>query len=118
MDTNPHYFDAISTILQKSSKSKVKLTVTGQSMYPTLLDGQIIEVECFNGDPKQINIGDIIVYKAYKTTKHKKHYIIHRVSFVFSIFKHYFFITKGDNNSKKDHRIVSSSDIVAVLNNY
>ena len=112
-----HYFDAISTILQKSENSKVKLTVTGQSMYPTLCDGQLIEVDCFSGDASQINIGDIIVYKAYKSNKDKQHYIIHRVVHLFSILKHYFFITKGDNNSRCDRYIIPSADIIAIIKN-
>lgn len=112
------YFDAISTILQKSENSKIKLTITGQSMYPNLCEGQIIEVNCFCGEASQINVGDVIVYKANKKSKNNKHYIIHRVVYLFCILKHYFFITKGDNNSRCDRYIVPATDIIGITKEY
>ena len=75
-----------------NNNGKISLTVHGNSMFPTLNDGETVTVI----KSEQYNIGDIIAY--YTITDNLVTIIVHRVIFTRSKYV----LTKGDNNSFVD----------------
>jgi len=72
-------------------------TVRGDSMEPTIRDGQVILwVEV---DPSELKVGDMIVYT--HPTKRLENPIVHRIIRIMKNGK-YLFETKGDNRSESD----------------
>lgn len=93
----------------KNVSYEYKITVSGNSMYPCLKDGDVVRVRSLINET--IEIGDVIVYK-----KFKDHLTIHRVVEKCSIKgKRHYFKTKGDNNDTIDNYIVIISEILGVL---
>lgn len=84
------------------------LIVSGDSMYPTIQDGQKISIH-----PKKtseaIEIGDIVVYHKFNT-----HLTVHRVIRIEKrdqiIFK-----TKGDYNDHEDNYYVMENEILGIV---
>lgn len=92
----------------KLSSHKFTITVSGESMEPTIKRDQLITVTPISLNRENIKKGDIILYKVSKD-----HFTIHRVIHV--LCKNKFYITKGDNNKKYDKYIVKFNNIVATL---
>lgn len=76
-------------------KGKTDIIVFGNSMWPTLKNGERIAV--YRCAEEEIAIGDIIVYKL-----RCDHLVVHRVLNVMQVEEKRFFLTKGDHNSEDD----------------
>ncbi|MCI9639187.1 MAG: signal peptidase I [Emergencia sp.] len=86
------------------------LQVTGDSMWPTLKDGDLIWATPYSKD-EILNIGDIIVYR-----KFSEHLTVHRiVDMVRLNSRHTYFKTKGDNNLSKDNYIILKNEIIGII---
>lgn len=84
-------------------KAPVALTVTGDSMLPTLRHGDRITVlPC---DPATLQPGDVIVYQ------HEGRKIVHRVREV----RGGKVWTKGDNNARRDNFWVYPHEVVGIV---
>lgn len=75
-----------------NKKGELQLTVHGNSMLPTLKDGDMIKVEKCN----EYRIGDIVVFHTIVEKQLK--IIVHRVIFI----RKTYVLTKGDNNDFVD----------------
>ena len=73
-------------------KGELQLIVHGDSMLPTLKDGNVIKIEKCN----EYRIGDIVVF--YTIVENQLKIIVHRVIFV----RKTYVLTKGDNNDFVD----------------
>ncbi|MEZ0393560.1 MAG: signal peptidase I [Desulfurococcaceae archaeon] len=82
------------TAYSNLSNHPVLAVVEGYSMFPTLMEGDIVVV--VQKPAEQIHVGDIIIYRT------SGGFIIHRVVGVKVIDGKYFFVTKGDNNEIPD----------------
>ena len=90
------------------SEGKLSLFVHGESMLPTLSDGQQIMIRSAD----VIKIGDIIAYCFPGTDTNKIiNIIVHRVIFVRSAYV----LTKGDNNDFVDPLRVKIKDIIGIV---
>jgi len=85
------------------------MVVTTNSMKPTINPGDLIYVKGVL--PSEIQIGDIITFKAPKEYI-KGNYITHRVVEIVYIDGELTFKTKGDNNQEVDPWIVHADDVV------
>lgn len=79
----------------------MRFKVQGQSMYPYLKP--LDEVELINVPRDKVKIGDIVVY----FDSFSKIMIVHRVVGKNKVH----LIVKGDNNWKKDDRLINSKDV-------
>lgn len=86
MKSLDNVFDIL--IERLNAGEKGNFSVYGNSMYPTIKDGQIVTI-CTD---KNYNIGDIIAYYV------NNHIIVHRIIFV----RKNYVLTKGDNNNYID----------------
>lgn len=75
-----------------AAKGHIRLTVTGDSMLPTIKGGTQITVV----KTEKYNINDIIVYCS--VFRNKTHLIAHRVIFI----RQTYILAKGDNNNFVD----------------
>lgn len=100
--------DRIKNILVLNHKN-YSLTIKGNSMYPTFVNGQVLPVIPISRVSK-ISEEDIIVYK-----RKKDGLIIHRVKKAFIILGSKYYITKGDNNKKNDKYFVRKKDIIGIV---
>ena len=83
-----------------------KLKVCGNSMYPTLADGDTVMILTVR--PENIKPGDIIVYKHFET-----HLTIHRVMDIIILnSEQYLFVTKGDYSSYNDNYNVNPKQVI------
>ncbi len=97
--------------LHKKNK-EFYITIHGESMMPSLSDGQkirIIPIKCYD---KEIEEGDVILF-----SKFPSHMTVHRVYEVKKMCSETFYWTKGDNNTCPDNYYVKKKDIVGILPN-
>ena len=86
----------VDEILLRKKTGYFKLRINGDSMYPCLKDGDMVNVSAV--DLNLIAPGDIIVYRAFES-----HLTAHRVVDVVRLGEgRARFITKGDNNGYVD----------------
>lgn len=105
------YVELIADAYKKTNRSTIKIKVSGNSMYPTIVDGQIIDVIPIRENINDIKKNDIIVFQ-----KFKDHFTVHRVFFCLFFSKNFrFFLTKGDNNKLLDLYLVKSKNIIAIV---
>ena len=83
--------------------------VEGDSMEPTLHDGDLVVVKKANIE--DVKVGDVIVFHE---PREKSKIIIHRVVGRVKVRGQVFLRTKGDNNSKPDPWLVSEEDLIGV----
>lgn len=88
------------------SKNFFKVTCKGNSMYPTLHDGDNVEVQSLSRD---IACGDIILYYLYKNEDLM--FVLHRVHYI----NNEYLVLKGDNNISFDVPI-RKSQVLGVVN--
>lgn len=87
-------------------EEKFEIIISGDSMYPFLQNGEKVKAQTV--DPSSIVIEDIIVYQ-----KFEDHLTAHRVVEIMNLSeRRKCFVTKGDNNSKKDDYIVHPHQII------
>ncbi len=79
--------------------------VEGKSMEPTLQTGDLVLV--IRVSPKDIHVGDIIVYKKLGGT-----FIIHRVIKIKHVDDQFYYVTQGDNNPIPDGPGVPYRDVI------
>ena len=91
----------------RNSSHEYKIKISGDSMLPTIKNGDIIKV-C-SPNKEQIKTGDIICYD------NKSYFVLHRVVGVEKTGDHIGYITKGDNMSKPDMNIVNEDQIFGVF---
>jgi len=82
------------------------MVVVGNSMYPTLKDGDLIVVKKVN--PNELSVGDIIVYESPLDPESR---IVHRIIEIVS-YNPPAFRVKGDNRDTPDPWIVTSDMII------
>ena len=82
--------------------------VEGNSMIPTLYDGDLIFVKPVK-DPCEVGVNDIIVFNSPVGR------VVHRVISKFNRAGTWYFITKGDNNPRPDFWITSQKDIIGIV---
>ncbi|MGC9148327.1 MAG: signal peptidase I [Sulfolobales archaeon] len=80
----------------KLSNTHFLAVVEGRSMEPTLNTGDIVFMIPIS-DPREINVGDVIVFK-----RPNGELIIHRVIEIKIYKDSYYYVTKGDNNPIPD----------------
>lgn len=97
--------------LSSGEEQNYYVRVSGNSMYPTLKDGEFLPINLVTDYKNPLKIGTIILYKKGKEL------IIHRITYVFSINKRLFYLTKGDHNKLNDKYIVRSKNIIGYINN-
>lgn len=83
-------------------KGWIQLKIHGDSMLPTMKDGDMITVELCD----QYKIGDIVAY--YTVVDNKVKIIVHRVVFV----RKTYVLAKGDNNDFIDPLRVSLNTVI------
>lgn len=84
----------------KVEHESVELRLWGNSMYPSLCQGEMIRVTHI--DWRDLKVGDIILIY----NKYLNNYICHRIVDIRLHIKHGFlFYTKGDNSTCIDHRV-------------
>lgn len=81
----------IFSFLQLTKEEYKAVTVYGQSMYPTIKEGDIIKYYPIN---EELKIGDIIIFN----NGINEGYIIHRIIGIFYDNYGEYYITQGDNN--------------------
>lgn len=79
--------------------------VEGRSMEPTLQTGDLVLV--IKVSPKDIHVGDVIVYRKPSGT-----FIIHRVIRIKSVDGQLYYVTQGDNNPIPDGPGIPYGEIV------
>ncbi|HII4398175.1 signal peptidase I (plasmid) [Clostridium perfringens] len=101
--------DVYKNILSKNCR-KLTLTVSGNSMFPLLKNGDKVEIKTYD-KLDNIFINNIIVYKKFDT-----HLTIHRVKEIIKFGNnHKCYITKGDNNDENDDYVVFENEILGIL---
>ncbi len=83
------------------------ITVNGNSMYPSLVDGQKVRINTSNISIKK---GDIIVYRYFYD-----HLTIHRVIKIILNNGNKYYVTKGDNNPMIDDYIINDNHIIGTI---
>ena len=77
------------------------------SMEPTINTGDAILVKKLDKDEiKNLNIGDILVYKKYQKM------VVHRIVTIIPDENELLFVTKGDHNNDSDNYVVSEKEVV------
>ena len=84
-----------------------EITIRGNSMFPTLINGEKVIVDL---SAKNVNVGDIILYQQYPA-----HLTSHRVVKIIDQKGLTFYLTKGDNNSECDPYLVSPDRIIGKI---
>ena len=87
-----------------NNSRKLQLTVYGDSMQPTLQDGQRIMIEKCD----RYKIGDVVAY--YMIVDNKLKIVVHRVVFA----RKTYVLTKGDNNSFIDPIRIPIENIIGI----
>ena len=96
-------------MLKRTSKP-FYVVVSGNSMAPTINDGDRILVEPFIKN--SLEIGKIIVFR-----KFIDHLTVHRIINIVGINEKRFYCeTKGDNNAKSDPYRVFNHEIIGIVN--
>jgi signal peptidase I len=90
------------TLLKKSSDAAFFCAHTGTSMYPTLSEHDLLEIEPYGLQP--IRVGDVVFFLSPDGGRPA----IHRVASVTS----HGIRTKGDNNSSVDPWIIHRADVI------
>jgi len=85
-----------------------------KSMFP-LINNDSIGMGFRPDSSEEINIGDIISFWSFADIENKKRLVVHRVIDKGSDEKGIYFITKGDNNPKKDKQKVRFEEVDSVL---
>ncbi|MDE7330418.1 MAG: S24/S26 family peptidase [Clostridia bacterium] len=88
------YFKILKNGFDKYPDITYRLSVTGESMLPTLKNGQRITI----ASKKDISIGDIILF-----CKFNDHFTLHRVVKILNIDNKIYYQTKGDGYNKIDN---------------
>lgn len=94
----------INVLKKLIASGKCKLTVQGNSMYPTLVAGDIVEIHM----AKEVDVNDIVVIHQDGRN------VIHRVV----VTSNDFIITKGDNNKYIDYIVPKSCVLGKIESNY
>lgn len=103
----------------KITKDNIRIDITNatwakfantNSMDP-VIDNNMNSIEIRPKDPSQINIGDIISYKA----KFIEGLVVHRIVNISEDENGIYYITKGDNNNSPDPQKVRFEDIHGVV---
>ncbi len=102
------YFLMFKESLKKNKKIYTNIKIVGDSMLPTMHNGEIYEVE--HRDIDKIGIGDIIVYNIWGD-----HLTVHRVVEISKDNNHFLFKTKGDNNKVLDNYQLTENQILGVI---
>ena len=76
------------------ARGKIIIPITGNSMLPTLKNGDSIIITT---DYTDINIGDIVFSSVYAN-----HGVVHRIYNIYNLNNHILYQTKGDNNRSPD----------------
>lgn len=84
-----------------------EITIEGNSMFPTLVNGEIVKVD---STTKNIIVGDIILYQQFPT-----HLTAHRVVKTIDRNGLTFYMTKGDNNTECDQYLVAPDKIIGKI---
>ena len=85
-------------------------SVKTDSMYPTLLPGDLVVGKLVK-DPDTLRKGDIITY--WTIINGERVLNTHKIDEIFDGGEHYFFRTKGDNNTTADPVTVHESEVVS-----
>jgi len=109
---------SIPTILKIALKTPIPLaTVESSSMIPTLNIGDVVIIVGVN--PRDIKVGDIIVFDKVSLIPSKKSAllslrtpVIHRVISIVEVEGELFFVTKGDANVAKDSWYVPEEGVL------
>lgn len=101
-------FLMIVLIMLVSSIFKYFIAAVGSgSMEPTINTGDAILVKKLDKDEiKNLNIGDILVYKKYQNM------VVHRIVTIIPDENELLFVTKGDHNNDSDNYVVSEKEVV------
>lgn len=86
-------YNAIKILSQKNSVCII--TVSGDSMLPTLKNGDIVKI--LSSSNMSLDVGDIVYSSVYAD-----HGVIHRIHNIFKVGDKLMFQTKGDNNRSPD----------------
>lgn len=89
-------------LLQFKQNKRLVISLKGNSMKPTILPNQKVEIILFPYE--ELKHGDIIAYRY-----HQKHITIHRVKEIIYSENEMFLITKGDHNDFVDSYLVNKS---------
>jgi hypothetical protein len=92
---------ASSNLFDRSSGSIRYCAYTGRSMYPTLFEADLLEIE----PPSRICVGDVILFVS------KDNLVVHRVVGIASNG----ISTRGDNNNEDDQGLVAPEKIVGIV---
>lgn len=84
-----------------------EITISGNSMVPTLENGEKVK---FDSTDKDVKIGDIILYQQFST-----HLTVHRVVKTIEQNKLKYYVTKGDNNPECDKYLVASDSVIGKI---
>lgn len=98
------FFEALKVVTGTSVPLAV---VEGNSMYPTLHDGDVVLL--VGAKPSDLKVGDIIVYKSGGK------YIIHKIISIEIRNGKYYFITQGENNPLPDRPVPEDSVVGRVV---
>ena len=94
--------------LQRNICDFVPVMILSNSMYPTLVRGQMVHVYPINNE---ISVGDIVLYKHWE-----KSLTIHRiVSFDTGENNKKRLYTKGDHNDYIDPYLITEDDVIGVV---
>lgn len=110
MHIAPKHLNLLKDLLSNNTKNKLKIRIYGESMIPTFQHLQFVEMVPIKDNVKHIKKNDIIVYK-----KFTDHFTVHRVIYRITFFHKYIFLTKGDNNSHRDHYCVFGQDVIGIV---
>lgn len=85
------------------------IAIASGSMRPNIDVGDVVIVKQKNYDYKEIEIGDVVAYKASNAI------IVHRVIRILKNDGMYYFYTKGDANNGEDNIALEPKDIIGVV---
>ena len=88
----------------KGDSSEFKVKIVGNSMYPTLKDGEIVSIKPLKS---KYDVGDIVCF-----FRDKLYLVVHRIVKVIKSSNKIIYITQGDNMEHPDARAVREDDIV------
>jgi len=92
---------ASSNLFERSPGSIRYCAYTGRSMYPTLFEADLLEIE----SPGRISVGDVILFVSNDKL------VVHRVVSIAS----QGISTRGDNNNYDDPRLVAPEKIIGIV---
>ena len=88
----------------KRDSSEFKVKIVGNSMYPTLKDGEIVTIQPLRS---KYAVGDIVCF-----FRDKLYLVVHRIVKIIKRSNKIIYITQGDNMEHPDARAVGEDDIL------